>query len=130
MDLKKYFSSSKGNGILATSDPEGRVNAAVYSRPHVNDDGSLTFIMANRLTRSNLQENPFAAYLFQESGPGYQGCRLYLKKESEEQNPALVEEICTRCRLHGADGEAKELFVVHFSVEKTLPLIGSGELLD
>ena len=130
MDLKNYFTTTTGTGILATADLKGQVNAAVYSRPHVNDDGTLSFIMANKLTHSNLQENPSAAYLFQENDPGYKGCRLFLKKKSEEKNPALVEEICKRCKLHGAEGEVKELFVVHFEVEKTLPLIGAGELLD
>ncbi|MBN2706324.1 MAG: pyridoxamine 5'-phosphate oxidase family protein [Deltaproteobacteria bacterium] len=130
MDLKNYFSTTQGTGILATANGKGQVNTAIYSRPHVNADGSLSFILANRLTRSHLRENPEACYLFLENRPGYQGCRIYLRKKSEEQNPALVEEICKRCKLHGVDGEAKDLVVVHFEVGKTLPLIGDGELLD
>ncbi|MBN2808804.1 MAG: pyridoxamine 5'-phosphate oxidase family protein [Deltaproteobacteria bacterium] len=130
MDLKSYFNTTQGTGILATADGKGQVNAAIYSRPHVNDDGTLSFIMANKLSHSNLQENPLAHFLFQEKGAGYQGCRLYLKKVSEEQNAALIEEICKRCKLHGAEGNPKELFIVHFTIEKQLPLVGAGELLD
>lgn len=130
MELKNYFTTTTGTGILATADRKGQVNVAVYSRPHVNDDGTLSFIMANKLTRSNLLENSSAVYMFHENGPGYQGCRLYLKKKSEEQNPSLVEQICKRCKLYGTEGELKDLFIVHFEVEKSLPLIGTGEVLD
>ena len=34
MELKEYFESAKGVGILATADSKGHVDAAVYSRPH------------------------------------------------------------------------------------------------
>jgi hypothetical protein len=32
MNLKKYFESNKGIGVLSTVDEKGRVNAAVYLR--------------------------------------------------------------------------------------------------
>ena len=32
--LKAYFESTKGTGILATADSNGKVDAAIYSRPH------------------------------------------------------------------------------------------------
>ena len=130
MDLKSYFTATRGTGTLATASRDGRVNAAIYSRPFIADDGSAAFIMANKMTRSNLQENGSAVYLFQESGPGYRGCRLYLTKVKEEQNAALVAELCRRCRLNEPSGEAKDLAVVYFTVDQILPLIGAGELLD
>lgn len=130
MDLKKYFTDTKGTGVIATASRDGKVNAAIYSRPYIADDGSAVFIMANKLTRNNLQENGSAIYLFQESGPGYQGCRLYLTKKKEEKNDSLVEKICQRCRLNEPSGEAKDLVVVSFTVDRVLPLIGSGEVLD
>jgi hypothetical protein len=130
MDLKNYFADTKGTGMLATATRDGKVNAAIYSRPYIADDGSAVFIMANKLTRSNLQENGSAVYLFQESSPGYQGCRLYLTKIKEEKNDSLVEQICQRCKLHKPSGEAKNLAVVYFTVDQVLPLIGTGEVLD
>ena len=90
MTLKEYFEEKKGVGVLATADGEGKVNAAVYARPHVMDDGSLAFIMRNRQTYYNLQSNPHAAYLFVEEGPGYEGKRLYLTKLGEDEDPDLV----------------------------------------
>jgi len=130
MDLRNYFTDTKGTGVLATASRDGKVNAAIYSRPYITDDGSAVFIMANKLTRNNLQENGSAVYLFQENRPGYQGCRLYLSKVKEEQNDALVEQICKRCRLYEQSGEEKDLVVVFFTVDQTLPLIGSGDVLE
>jgi len=67
-DLKTYFENTEGIGVLSTADAEGRVDAAVYSRPHSMEDGTLAFIMRDRLTHRNLQSNPHAAYLFIEKG--------------------------------------------------------------
>ena len=64
MNLKMYFDETKGMGVLSTSDGDGHVNAAVYARPHVMEDGKLAFIMQDRLSHHNLQTNPHAAYLF------------------------------------------------------------------
>ena len=55
MNLKDYFEQAQGTGVLATADSEGKVNAAIYSRPHVLDDGTVVFLMRQRLTHHNLQ---------------------------------------------------------------------------
>ena len=34
MDLKAYFDQAKGHGVLATADASGRVNQAIFARPH------------------------------------------------------------------------------------------------
>ena len=123
MELEKYFEQKKGIGVLSTSDASGRVNAAVYARPHFMADGTVTFIMAERLTHDNLETNPWAVYLFVEQGQGYQGKRLYLKKARDEKNAELVTEICRRCDYSGYDISSKH--VVFFTIEKVLPLIGT-----
>ena len=56
--LKDYFENTNGVGVMATADKEGKVNTAVYSRPHFLEDGSVAFIMRDRLTHHNLQSNP------------------------------------------------------------------------
>ena len=38
MDLQPYFEETKGHGVLATADASGRVNLAIFARPHVLDD--------------------------------------------------------------------------------------------
>ncbi len=124
MSLFQYFESVKGRGILATADADGKVDVAVYSRPYIKDKNTLMFIMADRLTHENLQTNPWAAYLFMEAGEGYSGKRLYLKKAGDVEDDQLVQEICRRCKFEKT-GDFKR-FVVTFSIEKVLPLVGNG----
>ena len=57
MELKEYFKDTEGSGILATADSEGKVDAAIYARPHFMDDGTIALIMRDRLTHHNLQSN-------------------------------------------------------------------------
>jgi len=125
MNLADYFEQAKGHGILATAGTDGKVNVALYSRPHFMDDGTAAFIMAERLTYENLKTNPWAAYLFIESKEGYSGKRLYLRKIREEQNEQLVTEMRRRGYYHPSRTDARH--IVYFQVEKVLPLVGSGE---
>jgi len=124
MELKEYFESAKGVGILATADSKGHVDAAVYSRPHFMEDGTLAFIMRDRLTHHNIQSNPHATFMFLENGPGYKGKRLFMTKVREEQNPELIKKI--KRRKYADDGEEPK-FLVYFKLEKELPLIGDGQ---
>jgi hypothetical protein len=127
MDLKEYFEQNKGHGVLATADASGRVNLAVFARPHVMEDNSVAFIMPHRLTHNNLQSNPQAAYLFLEAGPGYKGKRLYLTKIREEQDSDLLYSL--RRRTYPAEPEKQEgpRFLVFFQVNQVLPVVGAGD---
>ena len=126
MKLKEYFENVDGLGILSTADSSGKVNAAVYSRPHFMEDGLLAFIMRDRLTHSNLQSNAYAVYLFKEDGDGYKGKRLYLTKVREAADSELIESLSRRAYL--SDRERRDSrFLVYFKLEKELPLIGPGE---
>src|SRR5210317_1351103 len=93
MKLKQYFDRTKGLGILSTADSSGKVDAAVYARPHFMEDGTLAMIMRDRLSHHNLQSNPHATYLFKEEGSGYRGKRLFLSKLGEEQNTERLESL-------------------------------------
>ena len=128
MKLNEYFESSKGLGVLATSDLSGKVNVAVYSRPHFtdeNDEKTLAFIMADRLSHANIQTNPHAAFLFVEEGEGYVGKRLHLTKVREETSEELVAAICRRCN-YNMYGKESLRCVVFFRVDEVFPLIGPG----
>lgn len=126
MELQDYFSNAKGLGVLATADDQGIVDAAVYAKPHFLEDGSVAFIMADRLTHHNLQTNSHAAYLFRENGPGYQGKRLFLTKIREEQDSDLLYSLRSK-KYASEKEEGKTRFLVFFKVDKVLPLIGAGE---
>jgi hypothetical protein len=125
MNLKTYFEETKGMGVLSTADGDGIVNAAVYARPHIMDDGTLAFIMRDRLSHHNLQSNPRAAYLFREDAPGYKGLRLHLTKTHEESGTERVEKFCRRCKIYDTPDAIRHL--VFFKADKELPLIGAGE---
>jgi hypothetical protein len=125
MKLEEYFESTKGRGILATADNNGKVNLAFYARPHFIDDDTVAFIMAERLTHANLKSNPWAAYLYTEEVQKYQGKRLYLKKVKEEENPELVDQICRRCDY--SHYETGNRYIVYFNIEKVLSLVVGGE---
>ena len=127
MNLREYFEGAKGLGVLATADDQGRVDAAVYAKPHVMDDTTLAFIMPDRLTHHNLQSNAHAAYLFKEDGPGYKGVRLFLTKIREEQDSELLHAIRRKKYAAEKGEEQASRYLVFFAVEKKLPLIGAGK---
>lgn len=127
MNLSEYFENTKGVGVLATADSDGKVDAAIYARPHFMEDGSIAFIMRDRLSHTNLQSNPHAAFLFMEDGSGYKGKRLFLIKTREEENSELVKEISRRSYNSDKRGLEESKFVVFFKLEKEIPLIGSGK---
>ena len=129
MNLKDYFENTKGVGVMSTADTHGKVDAAIYARPHVMDDGTLAFIMRERLTHNNITQNPYAVYLFIENAPGYKGVRLFLKKVKEDDNAELIASMTRRCLTPEEDAAKGPKFIVYFEVEKALKLIG-GEDLD
>ena len=124
MDLNEYFENTNGVGVLATADGEGKVDAAVYARPHFMEDGTVALIMRDRLSHHNLQSNPHAAYLFHANGPGYKGKRLFLTKVREEQDTELLQSLRTRQYIDEKD-EAR--FLVFFQIDQVLPLVGTGD---
>lgn len=123
MNMKEYFENAAGIGVLATADSEGKVDVAIYARPHVMDEETIAFIMPDRLTHHNLQSNPHAAYLFKEEGPKYVGKRLFLTKVKEEKDTELLNSL--RRKSYGEDREGR--YLVYFKVDKVLPVVGAGE---
>ena len=124
MNLKEYFDTTRGVGVLSTADSEGKVDAAIYARPHIMEDGYIALIMRDRLSHHNLQSNPHATYLFKEEGAGYKGKRLFLTKVREEKNTKLLESMRRRKSVYG-NGEDR--FLVFFELTKDLPLVGDGK---
>ena len=129
MDLKAYFEEKSGRGILATADSEGKVDLAVYGKPHFMEDGTIALIMADRLTHHNLQSNDHAAYMFMEDGPGYKGVRLFLTKISEEQDSDRLYAMRSK-KYPSKKEEGKTRFLVFFTIDKQLPLIGAEREAD
>ncbi|MCW8801363.1 MAG: pyridoxamine 5'-phosphate oxidase family protein [Desulfobacter sp.] len=119
MELKSYFESTSGTGILSTADSNGNVDAAIYSRPHFLED-KIAFIMLDRLTHKNLESNPHAVYLFIEDGPGYKGKRIYLTKVKEEKNSERIASLKRRKKDSSPD---EDRFLVFFEFNSERPLV-------
>lgn len=129
LTLKDYFENHKGLGVLATADADGRVDVAVYARPHVIDDATVAFIMADRLSHANLASNPHAAYLFHEKGPDYEGVRLHLTMTGEETSPTKIQQVRRRTTPDLSNPkEGERRFLVTFRVDRVRPLIGDGDV--
>jgi hypothetical protein len=124
--LSEYFEKTQGIGVLATTDASGRVNQAIYSRPHFlddNDDETCSFIMSNRLSHDNVKHNPSASYLYIEDSKGYVGKRLSLSVIREETAPEKIEAIRRRNIPTISKEEGK--YLVHFHIEGVRSLIGN-----
>ena len=127
MKLSEYFENAKGTGVLATADADGKVNMAIYARPHfldANDDETIAFIMADRLCHANVQTNPHASYLFMEEGKDYLGKRLTLRRIKEETDPEKIRSVRRR-QLPCECEEGTTRFLVYFRVDGVRPLIGT-----
>lgn len=123
MELKNYFETTTGTGVLSTADSDGHVDAAIYSRPHFLDD-KIAFIMRDRLSHKNLESNPHAVYLFIEDGPGYKGKRLYMTMVNEEKNS---ERIHTLKRRKSNTNHGEAMFLVFFELTHERPIIGDDD---
>ena len=88
-----------------------------------DDNGTCSFVMADRLTHDNVGHNPSAAYLFIEQGEGYIGKRLSLAVLDEETTLEKIKAIrrCTALRISEEDSK----YLVHFHIEGVRPLIGN-----
>ena len=126
MKLSEYFEQAKGIGVLATTDFAGQVNQAIYAKPlflNKDDDGTCSFVMANRLTHDNVTHNPSASYLFLEDGEGYAGKRLSLVVIEEETTPEKIKALrrCTAPEISEEDCK----YLVHFHIDGVRPLISN-----
>jgi hypothetical protein len=123
MSLTEYFENIKGLGVLATSDADGNVDIAVYSRPYIIDEKTIAFSMLEKLSYSNIQSNPKAAYMFVEESPGYKGKRLHLTMTGEEKDEEQIKQIKQQhSKAKDYDGKVRHL--MYFTVDKIRPLVG------
>jgi hypothetical protein len=124
MGLSEYFENTEGMGILATADSDGNVDLAIYARPHMEDDETLMLVMSDKLSHTNLQSNPKAAYMFIEETKGYRGKRLYLQKLREENDPEVVQSVRRRKRYDEEGEVVSGSSAVYFKIDKIRPLVG------
>ncbi|PID77905.1 MAG: pyridoxamine 5'-phosphate oxidase [Deltaproteobacteria bacterium] len=127
MDLEQYFKDANGFGVLSTADETGKVNAAIYSKPHMID-GYACFIMNKKLSKQNLDKNPYAHFLFMEKGEGYKGLRISLEKVKEVQDEELIASLSRRKEASMMKKENSSQYLVSFKIIKVVELIGNKEV--
>lgn len=128
MQLKNYFSTTIGTGVMATASESGEVDTALYASPHFISDDTIAFIMRDRLTRANLQTNPKANYMFIEHTQGFKGMRLFLQMIEESTDQEAIESLSRR-NISAEQNEALgPRFLVTFKIAKALQLVGGKEI--
>lgn len=126
MKLSEYFEQAKGIGVLATANAQGKVNVAIYARPHFldeHDDSTCVFVMSDRASHDNVKANSHAAYLFAEEGGGYMGKRLTLTMVRVETDVEKIQAV--RRRSIPPISEEGSKFLVYFHIDDVRPLIGT-----
>ncbi len=123
MNLSELF-QQQGLGIMATASKDGRVNTAVYARPHVIDEKTMVWGMTEGRTYRNITENPLASFLFKASGPGFSGVRLALELlKTEESGPILAKIKENADTTVGPGTGAAVIHAAWFTVAEVRPLI-------
>lgn len=123
MKLADLF-TRPGLGIMSTSSSDGKVNSAVYARPHVIDETTLVWGMTDKRTYQNLTSNPQAAFLFKTSDPGFSGVRLGLRLLKTEEEGELLEAIKKNTdEIVGPGAGAAVTHATWFKVTELRPLI-------
>ncbi len=123
--LEAYFRDTAGSGVLSTASSDGRVNSALYAKPRFFEDGSVAFIMLDRLSHHYVANNPYAAYLFLEDAEGYRGVRLHLRMLREELNTPRIEALLSDAGRSYVGN--KDRYLVFFTIEQVLPLVSPAQ---
>jgi hypothetical protein len=123
MNLSELF-TNPGLGVMSTSSSDGKVNSAVYARPHVIDETTLVWGMTDKRTYQNLTRNRHAAFLYKTNGPGFSGVRLALELiRTEEEGELLATIKANTDVVVGPGAGAAVTHAAWFRVTELRPLI-------
>lgn len=113
-----------GMGVMATAGVDGAVNTAVYSRPHMTDDGTAAWGMTEGRTYRNVRGNPNASYLYIFPGGGYRGVRFTMKLKEIRDSGDLLETIRSHTKQSSGEGAAIAVkYVAFFEILEERPLV-------
>lgn len=116
--------------VLATSDRTGKVNVALFGSYRLMDDSSVIVMLSDNRTLANLRENPHAACLVMlhgATGMGTQGCRLYMKVRSIEDEGETLSEVKEGIRQRIGNAADMLRHLVRFDIVEARPIIDLGQ---
>ena len=129
--LMEYFNKQPRMGVISTSSKDGKVDSAVYGSPQMIDENTVIVALARGRTFANLQENPNAAFMIMEPGPGildWKGIRVYLRmKEYATSGPQLDEYKIQAAKIAGEQAAEMIRVLATFEVTEVRPLIDFGQ---
>lgn len=128
--VKEYLSLPEKTCVLSTCNKAGENNIGMYGSFVLKDDSTLMVMLGDNRSYANLGENPLAALLVvAPGGSGLQteGCRIYLKVRSVEDEGKMFDQIKDGIRARIGDGAEILKHLVTFDILETRPIVDMGQ---
>jgi hypothetical protein len=128
--VREYFRAEGRSNVLATTNKSGRVNLAVFGSLALVDDETVLVMVGDNRTYENLKENPFATCLVTlhgKTGMRQEGCRLYLKVRSMEDEGKLFDQVKGMVRARVGDAAEMLKHLIRFDIEEVRPILDMGQ---
>ena len=133
MDKKQVmemFNRETRIGVLATSNSNGDVNAAVFGSPKMIDEDTVIMAIGDNRSFQYLQENPKASFIVIEPGQSpasWKGVRLYLEVDTFERYGEVLDSFRENIRKVAGNKSADAVIAaIRFKVLDVRPLIAPG----
>jgi len=128
--VRQVISTEPRWNVLATADPDGKVNLAMFGSVELSDDETLIVMLGDNRTYPNLKRNPFAACMVilpGQTGMQTQGCRLYLKVRATADDGEAWEQ--HKAKIKSRIGNAAEILKHHvcFDILEARPILDLGQ---
>jgi hypothetical protein len=128
--VKKCLETEGKTSMLATSDKSGKVNVAMFGSLMLVDDSSVLVMLGDNRSFSNLKENPQAACIITLPGKGgmaTQGCRLYMKVRTIQDEGEKFKEVKEKIRAKLGGGADILMHLVMFDIVEARPILDFGQ---
>ena len=128
--VQGFLQAEKKSNVLATTDKSGKVNVAVFGSFAMVDDETVIVMVGDNRTYANLQENPSASLLVTlhgKTGMQQEGCRLYLKVRSIDDEGKMFDAIKGKVRARVGDAAEMLKHLVYFDIEEVRPILDMGQ---
>ncbi len=128
--VKGYLQAEGRSNVLATADKSGNVNLAVFGSLALADDATVIVMMGDNRSYENLRENSSATCLVTlhgKTGMQQEGCRLYLRVRSVEDEGAEFDQIKGRVKAKVGDAAEMLKHLVRFDIEEVRPILDMGQ---